>query len=111
MSKSHQTQYTLRNNPSDIFDISAEVTKSGKSGADGAEITAQIKHVSGHAFCYKVEFGGEFAETKENFTPEMYLHTAISIMQSQLESKRYEDTLLKVHRHSGLTDTSPLGKS
>lgn len=108
MHTSHKTQYSLRNSPNDIFEIAASVTKSGKSGLDGAQVTADIKHVSGRGFRYVVEFGGDFVATKENFTPEMFLHTAISIVQSQVESKRYRDTLIKVHAHSGLMETSAL---
>lgn len=110
MHTSHTTQYSLRNSPTDIFEIAAGVTKSGKSGLDGAQVTADIKHVSGHSFRYVVEFGGDFVASKENFTPEMFLHTAISIVQSQVESKRYSDTLIKVHAHSGLMETNSLGK-
>jgi hypothetical protein len=109
MAINHETQYSLRNDSGQLFTIRAEVTRSGKSGTDGAEITASIEHISGATFTYVVDFGGEFTETKANFTPEMYLHTAISIMEAQLESKKYQATLLRVHRHSGLTDTVKLG--
>lgn len=105
MGMNHRKNYSLRNDPSVSFEIEARVTQSGRSGLDGAQITSDIKGVNGGAFRVVVEFGGEFVATKENFTPEMFLHTAISIVESQLESKRYRDTLLKVHSHSGLTQT------
>ena len=108
MSTTHQTQYSLRNDKSDTFQISAGVSKSYSSGEQGAEITADVCHPTHGEFKYVVEFGGEFTKTKMNFTPEMYLHTAISIVQSQIESKKYVDTRLRVHRDSGLTETSPL---
>ena len=108
MAATYEKQYSLRNESAQLFTIHAEVTRSGKSGLDGAEITAKIEHVSGKSFTYVVDFSGEFVETKENFTPEMFLHTAISIMEAQLESKKYFDTHIAVHRHSGLSDTRPL---
>jgi hypothetical protein len=110
MSTRHQTQYSLRNDKSQTFQIDAEITRSGKRGDEGAEVTAKIQPFQGLPFTFVVEFGGEFVQTKQNFTPEMYLHTASSIVQSQIESKRYRDTLLRVHKHSGLTETSPLAR-
>jgi len=108
MANEYETQYRLRNDAKQLFTIKARVTRSGKSGLEGAEITAHIEHISGRSFTYVVDFGGEFVETKENFTPEMFLHTAVSIVEAQIESKKYRDTLLQVHCHSGLTQTSPL---
>ncbi len=110
MAATHETQYRLRNDKQSVYQIEASVTKSGKSGLDGAEVTGVIKAPTGATFTYLVEFGGDFVVTKENFTPEMFLHTAISIMQSQIESKRHSDTWLHVHRHSGLTETRPLSE-
>lgn len=108
MGTSHNLEYRLRNSPAETFQIKAQVTKSGKSGLDGAQITSDIQYSGGRSFRFVVEFGGDFVSSKENFTPEMFLHTAVSIVCSQLESKRYQDTLLRVHSHSGLTQTSPL---
>ena len=108
MSISHQKSYSLRNDSKQTFKIEAEVTRSGKSGDEGAEIEARITGPGEQSFKFVVEFGGDFVETKANFSPEMYLHTALSIVESQIESKRYRDTFLQVHRHSGLTATMPL---
>ena len=110
MAATHETQYRLRNDKQSVYQIEASVTKSGKSGLDGAEITGTIQSPGGSKFTYLVEFGGDFVVTKENFTPEMFLHTAISIMESQIESKRHVDTWLQVYRHSGLTETRPLSE-
>lgn len=102
----HQTVYKLRNHPGRAFTIDASVTK---QGADGASITAQIAEMGGkEPFIYVVEFSGGFASTKPNFDGEMYLHTAISVMRSQLESLQHRSTRLRVHRASGLIETSPL---
>lgn len=110
MANSHEKQYSLRNDSKQTFTIKAEVSKANPSGDQGAEITATIYHKSKLPFTYVVEFGGDFVKTKKNFTPEMYLHTAISIVESQIESKRHVDTLLSVHKASGLTETRPLQK-
>ena len=108
MSKTVEKQYRLRNDSKEVFQIEASVTREHKSGDQGAEITGTITHRAKKPFKYVVEFGGEFTKTKKNFTPEMYLHTAISIMESQIESKKHVDTRLWVHKDSGLTETSPL---
>lgn len=108
MASSVEKQYSLRNDSQEVFDIKAEVTKEYDSGDKGAEITARISHPAKKPFTYVVTFGGDFVKTKKNFTPEMYLHTAVSIVESQIESKRHVDTMLRVHRDSGLTETSPL---
>lgn len=110
MATLHKTQYSLRNDKAQVFHIQAEVTRSYAAGDQGAEITALIERPRGEPFRYIVEFGGEFTKSKKNFTPEMYLHTAISIVCSQLESQRYYDTKLSVHRDSGLTETEPLNR-
>ncbi len=102
----HQTVYKLRNHPARKFSIAASVTE---ERADGAVISATIKEEGKSAeFTYVVEFGGAFTETKRHFTGEMYLHTALSLMQSQLESLKHRSTLMKVYRTSGLTETAPL---
>lgn len=108
MAISFEKQYSLRNDAQEVFTIEAFVSKSNKSGDEGAEITAKISHPTVDPFTFVVEFGGEFVKTKANFTPEMFLHTAISIVESQIESKKYLDTRLKVHKDSGLTETSRL---
>ena len=100
--------YSLRNDAKRTFAISAEVTSGTKAGTKGAEIKASISEGEGKPFTYVVKFSDEFCATKKNFTPDMFLHTAISIMEAQIESKKHVDTLLEVHRHSGLIDTQPL---
>ena len=101
----HQTVYKLRNHPNRVFEIDASVTESGPGGAT---ITAHITEAGKEPFTYRVEFGHEFTASKANFDAEMYLHTAISVMQSQIESHKHRSTLLRVHRGSGLIDTEPL---
>ena len=108
MANTVDKQYSLRNDSKEVFSIQAEVTKEYKKGDQGAEITAKISHPDHEPFTYVVEFSGDFVKTKKNFTPEMYLHTAISIVESQIESKKYVNTQLRVHKHSGLTETAPL---
>jgi hypothetical protein len=108
MANTVDKQYSLRNDSKEVFTIKAEVTKEHKTGDKGGEITAKISHPNIETFTFVVEFGGDFVKTKKNFTPEMFLHTAVSIVESQIESKRYVDTALKVHKASGLTETSPL---
>ena len=111
MAETIEKKYSLRNDEAHAFDIEAEVTKSGKTGDKGAEITAHIRGGPDLNFSYVVEFGGDFVKTKENFTPEMYLLTALSIIESQLESKRYLDTKLSVLNDSGLTLTDLTGNN
>jgi hypothetical protein len=108
MANTVDKQYSLRNDSKEVFTIKAEVTEEYETGAQGATITAKISHQTIKPFTFVVEFGGDFVKTKSNFTPEMYLHTAISIVESQIESKKYVDTRLKVSKDSGLTETSPL---
>lgn len=101
----HKTVYTLRNHPNRSFTIDAEVSQ---ARPDGATITAQVQESGREPFTYVVEFSGAFTSTKGNFDGEMYLHTAISVMQSQIESLQHRSTRLRVHRASGLIETSPL---
>lgn len=101
----HQTVYKLRNHPERAFHIDASVAQAGPGGAT---ITAQVTEEGKKPFTFQVEFEGEFTSTKEGFDGEMYLHTAISVMQSQIESHQHRSTLLRVHRGSGLIDTRPL---
>jgi hypothetical protein len=101
----HQTAYKLRNHPHRVFQIDASV---GKADAKGATITAQISEGDKPPFTYVVDFGGEFVATKSNFDGEMYLHTAISLICSQIESHQHRSTRIRVHRASGLMDTEPL---
>ena len=60
---SHQTQYSLRNDSKQTFNIDARVIKSGKSGEEGAEIEASVTQEPNLAFTYVVDFGGEFTST------------------------------------------------
>jgi hypothetical protein len=105
MSHQHQTVYRLRNHPDRCFSIDASV--SSHSPRDTV-VTAQISEGGQPPFTYVVEFAGDFVASKQDFDAEMFLHTAISVVQSQLESFRHGSTRLKVHRASGLIDTSPL---
>ncbi|MFA5504340.1 MAG: hypothetical protein WC314_01305 [Vulcanimicrobiota bacterium] len=108
MAKAIEKIYKLRNHPGEVFTIRAQVTKENPTGDLGAEITATITHLDKRPFRYVVEFGGDFVKTKKNFTPEMFLHTAVSIVESQIESQKHEDTRLRVYKDSGLTETFPL---
>lgn len=108
MSHQHQTVYRLRNHPGRLFTIDASVTREGK---DGTAITAQIAETGKAPFTYLVEFGGEFIASKEDFDAEMFLHTAISVVQSQIESLRHSPTRLRVHHASGLIETTPLSQT
>lgn len=102
----HQTVYKLRNHPGRAFAIEASVTE---ERADGALITAKIQEQGkSQSFTYVVEFGGAFTESKPHFTGEMYLHTALSLVQSQIESLQHRSTKMRVFRTSGLTETTPL---
>lgn len=105
---SHQSVYTMRNYPQRQFTINAELDKGSKSGTSGASVTGQIQEGSGDPFTYVVQFSDEFTSTKSNFNDEMYLLTAVSVMQSQIESHQHSGTLLRIHRDSGLIHTEPL---
>lgn len=104
---SHRTEYKLRNHPQRVFDIDASLSKEGK---DGTSVTAQVqeRRAGSEPFTYLVEFSDAFIATKPDFDGEMYLHTAISVIQSQIESHLHRSTRLRVHRASGLIETSPL---
>lgn len=101
----HQTLYRLRNHPQRAFAIEAEVRQHDPSQA---VIAATIREGEGPPFLFEVEFGGPFLATKEHFTDEMLLHTALSIVTSQLESLQHRPTRLRVHQASGLIHTEPL---
>lgn len=103
----HQTTYSLRNEPERVFTINAGVADSDSQG-DGASIEAEIREADGDPFNYVVDFSDEFVATKTNFTPEMFLHTAISIICAQIESHQHRPTRLRVHRDSGLIETEAL---
>ncbi len=105
---SHETVYALRNHPDRKFSIKATLDKGSKGGEAGASITGEIREGEGDPFTYVVQFEGEFTSTKADFDEEMYLLTAVSVMQSQIESHKHRGTLLKVHRDSGLIHTEPL---
>lgn len=102
---SHQTVYKLRNHPERSFSINAAIERAGQ---DGATIVAEIQEGRREPFTYKVEFSGPFVETKKDFDGEMYLHTALSLVCSQIESLRHVPTLLRVRSASGLVQTEPL---
>lgn len=102
----HSTLYKLRNQPLRSFTISLRLQE---ESAEKVAIAAHIKdQVHGNTFDYRVEFSSDFIASKTNFDGEMYLHTALSVVQSQIESLQHRDTLLSVHRGSGLIETSPL---
>lgn len=102
---SYQTVYRLRNHPNRAFTIDASTTA---EDAEGATIIAQVQEAGRPPFTYLVEFSEGFTATKKNFDGEMYLHTAISVVQSQIESLQHRSTRLRVHRASGLIETKPL---
>jgi hypothetical protein len=105
MSDKHHSVYRLRNHPNRVFTLQASISKQDQ---DETVITAQISEEGKPPFTYVVEFTEEFVASKANFDGEMYLHTAVSVMQSQIESLRHRNTRLRVHRASGLIETSPL---
>ena len=102
---SHQTVYKLRNHPERSFSIDASVSQ---SGSEGATIVAKVSEAGREPFTYQVEFSGAFVETKRDFDPEMYLHTALSLVCSQIESLKHRPTLMRVQAASGLVQTEPL---
>ena len=108
MSEIVEQKYSLRNEPEKVFSVCAKILKEVSDKEPGAEIEARIESESGQSFTYLVEFGDEFVSTKKDFTSEMYLHTALSIVKSQLESKVHRDTWFYLHRDSGLVQTRPL---
>lgn len=100
-----QSVYKLRNHPERQFSIDASVER---ADGDGATIVAEVREAGRPPFTYKVEFSGPFVETKKDFDAEMYLHTALSVVYSQIESLRHVPTLLRVQAASGLVLTEPL---
>ncbi len=98
-------RYQLRNDKSAAFKIEARGEGGGQSGAT---VRARIESEAGDAFTYEVVFKGDFVKTKADFTEEMYVLTALSVVQSQLESMVHQDTRLVVEQASGLITTSPL---
>lgn len=99
----HEKVYSMRNYPQRKFQIKATFSK-GK-GDTVAAVSADIREGEGDPFRYIVEFAGEFTSTKSDFTDEMYLLTAVSVMESQIESHKHVGTLLRIHRDSGLIHT------
>ena len=96
-------EYRLRNEPEKQFSIDASAKGSGKKGS---VIKALVKRYDEREFRYEVRFGGPFTETKDNFTADMYLETALNVVRSQIESHRHEDTLIVLEEASGLMDST-----
>ncbi|MBI3928716.1 MAG: hypothetical protein HY319_24465 [Armatimonadetes bacterium] len=101
----HTIRYALRNEKEKTFEIDAVAEGAGSSGST---VKATITRFDGHSFRYEVVFRGEFARTKENFTEEMYLLTALDVMKAQLESHVHEHTRIVLEQASGLM-TSEVG--
>ncbi len=95
-------EYRLRNEPEKHFAIEAQAKGGGKKGS---VVKALVKRYDEREFRYEVRFGGPFAETKDNFTADMYLETALNVVRSQIESHRHEDTLIVLEAASGLMDS------
>ena len=74
-------------------------------GAEGAVARADICRNDGLKFSYEVRFQGEYSASKANFDTEMYLETALSLVKSQIESHRLEDSEIVVEVNSGLPRT------
>ena len=106
-SASKELEYRLRNEPDKYFQIKAKAKGNGKKGS---LIKALVTRYDELQFRYQVTFEGPFAETKANFTAEMYLLTALNVISAQLESHRHEDTVISIHHASGLMDTQPGAK-
>lgn len=100
-------EYRLRNEPEKHFSIEAHAKGNGKKGS---VIKALVKRYDEREFRYEVRFGGPFVETKDNFTAEMYLETALNVVRSQIESHRHEDTLILLEEASGLMESKPGAK-
>lgn len=100
--ESYRHEYCLRNQRDQRYLIEAEASG---CGAEGCRVKALITAPDGRAFRYEVCFEGEFAATKPGFDEEMYLHTALSIVQGQIESHVHEDTRIRVSSASGLLHT------
>jgi len=96
------TEYRLRNQPEISFSVRATCTG---GGTEGAVARAHVCRVDGLKFRYEVRFQGEFCATKANFDDEMYLETALSLIKSQIESHRYEDSQIVVEVNSGMPRT------
>ncbi len=99
--------YPLRNHQDRTFTIDARVADKAEDGSRLA-VQAEITEVGKDPFIYLVEFSDPFIATKANFTDEMFLHTAVAIMEAQLESLLHRSTILRIHRESGLIDTEPM---
>ena len=99
--------YRLRNEPEKHFSIQAKAEGSGKKGS---VVRALIKRYDEREFRYEVRFTGPFTETKDNFSADMYLETALNVIRSQLESHRHEDTVIVLEDASGLMHSSPGSK-
>ena len=70
---------------------------------------ARIARNDGLQFQMEVRFEGEYAETKPHFDDEMWLETALSLIKSQIESYRFEDTEIVLSVNSGLPKTKIAG--
>jgi hypothetical protein len=98
----HQSLYKLRNTPSIRFSIEAETVHFGE---DGAVVHARIRRNDGVRFGYEVCFSREYCHTKPRFDGESYLHTALSVVHSQLESHIHRDTRITLQVNSGMPRT------
>ena len=100
----HVHEYRLRNQPDRRFRIEAS---SRVDGSGAGLVRALVTAPEGSSFRYELVFEGDFTSTKACFDAEAFLHTALSLVEGQIESGVHRDTRFRTVRTSGLTLTEP----
>ena len=100
----HVHEYRLRNHPDRCFRVEAA---SHTPATGGALVRALVTAPEGQSFRYELVFEGDFVATKANLDAEAWLHTALSLVEGQIESGVHRDTRFRTLRTSGLTRTEP----
>ena len=95
-------RYQLRNDSSQTFALTSSASGEGQSGCTVRVVV--VRH-DGHRFRMEVVFDGEYSASKANFTSDMYLDTALSLVRSQIESRVHRDTRIHLNVNSGLPIT------
>lgn len=97
-----QSIYKLRNTPAIHFTVDVQVLG---PDASGATVRASIKRNDGLRFRYEVVFSPEYCGSKPRFDADSYRETALSVINSQLESHVHRDTRIELRVNSGMPRT------
>src|SRR5690606_31166322 len=100
--ESYRHEYCLRNQRDQKYLIEAEATG---SGLEGCVVKALITAPDGRTFRYEVRCGGAVASTEPALSEVRYLHTSLTFVRGQTESRMRQVSAIRVFSASGLLHT------